>query len=100
MTRLPGIRAALDALYQMPCECIRCDECLGNGIVYFSFGGRYLGASRCDDLDEYDTCGHCSGSGTTETCDRCCEIEALNMMEQEEEDRQCHMEPLCPQSSN
>lgn len=54
------------------CRCVRCPECRGSGHVWFAFGGReYLGAGRCDDLDEMEGCDECQGSGITEMCDKC-----------------------------
>lgn len=59
------------------CTCVSCGECRGSGTVWLSFGstsyggGRYLGAGRCDDLDEPATCEECGGSGITEMCDYC-----------------------------
>jgi hypothetical protein len=54
------------------CTCVSCGECGGSGTVWFAFGGReYLGNSRCDDLDEMETCEECRGSGITEMCDYC-----------------------------
>lgn len=83
------MRKAFDAVEARPCECTTCPECKGAGHVYFSFGGwshgRYLGSSRCDDLDEMEACDVCYGSGITETCDRCGELEELDMLVQEEE---------------
>lgn len=65
------------------CECVRCAECRGSGTVWFSFGGKtYLGSGRCDDLDEMETCGECSGSGIVEVCDHC-----YDRYEQEMEER-------------
>lgn len=54
------------------CQCVRCPECGGTGNVWFEFGGEaYLGSSRSDDMDEMESCDHCHGSGTVETCERC-----------------------------
>jgi hypothetical protein len=59
----------------MTCTCISCDECGGSGNVWVSFTGKYLGRSRCDDLDDLETCEECSGSGFFEMCDECLEKE-------------------------
>ena len=71
----------LQEIEPLPCACVSCDECRGTGHVWFTFGGhgvgRYLGASRQDDLDEMETCFGCDGSGLLELCDRCAEIDPL-----------------------
>lgn len=64
----------------MSCECVRCSECGGQGTVYFAFpgpdrGGKYLGNSRNDDLDEMERCYACNGSGIVEACNECLESE-------------------------
>lgn len=62
-----------------PCRCVNCGECRGSGSVWFAFGGKeYLGNSRCDDLDELETCEGCGGSGIVETCDRCQLLEEMD----------------------
>lgn len=54
------------------CTCVSCGECGGSGTVWFAFGGKeYLGNSRCDDLDEMETCEECGGSGLSEKCEYC-----------------------------
>lgn len=55
------------------CSCVLCPECKGAGIVWFSFTGRYLGSSRCDDLDDMETCEECRGEGLhpDHICDYC-----------------------------
>lgn len=74
-----------------PCKCVSCHECKGSGSAYYAFprsdrGGRYLGSSRWDDLDEMDTCETCAGSGITEKCDRCGELDdAYSDLEEQEE---------------
>ena len=52
----------------MSCECVRCYECGGSGIVWRSFFGKYLGNRRCDDLDDFESCPECGGEGITEVC--------------------------------
>lgn len=59
----------------MTCSCIVCEECDGTGHVWISFGGKYLGRSRCDDMDSLETCEECRGSGVSETCDYCYNLE-------------------------
>ena len=53
------------------CECIDCHECGGTGTVWFSFGGKYMGIRRCDDLDEMELCEECGGTGVSSTCWEC-----------------------------
>lgn len=53
------------------CECVSCGECRGSGRVWFFFGGDYLGNSRCDDLDQMETCEECGGGGIIELCEYC-----------------------------
>jgi hypothetical protein len=53
------------------CSCIICPDCNGSGSVWHDWRGRYLGRSRCDDLDELETCMACRGSGYTEQCENC-----------------------------
>lgn len=55
----------------MTCKCVQCQECEGTGSVWFSFGGKYLGSHRCDDLDELEDCEYCGGDGIVELCDEC-----------------------------
>ena len=60
----------------MPCKCVSCLECDGFGSIWISFGGKYMGKHRCDDLDEMDACPECGGKGIVEMCDEC--IDALD----------------------
>jgi hypothetical protein len=53
------------------CSCVSCPECNGTGTVWFSFNGDYLGYSRCDDMDDMQTCMECEGSGIADVCDCC-----------------------------
>ncbi len=69
---------------QEPCRCVPCGACDGSGRVWYSFpgadrGGRYLGNSRCDDLDEMELCDECHG-GIVEVCDRCQLLEEYDDM--------------------
>jgi len=56
---------------QNKCECVFCLACNGRGTVWFSFDGRYLGNSRCDDMDNIETCEECLGDGLAEICEYC-----------------------------
>lgn len=89
--RSPEMQKAMDAVEARPCQCVICYECGGSGNVWYSFGGidrgKYLGSSRWDDLDEMETCDVCGGRGIVETCDRCLELEELDIAEQEEDER-------------
>lgn len=53
-----------------PCECVKCAVCNGSGTYWMTISGRYIGISRCDDLDELEHCEFCDG-GYTEVCGRC-----------------------------
>jgi len=53
------------------CTCTRCGACGGSGNVWFAFDGTYPGNSRCDDLDDLETCDECRGSGISAECDYC-----------------------------
>ena len=68
------------------CTCICCFECNGSGTVWFDCGGRYLGQSHSDDLDELETCESCGGTGVEDWCDYCCEQERMYQEEQEQLD--------------
>lgn len=89
-----GMQKAIDDVQSRPCQCVRCSECRGTGNVWFSFPGpgrgRYLGSSRCDDLDEMETCDDCGGSGIVETCDRCQELDELYRQQEDEEEVRRH----------
>lgn len=60
------------------CHCVSCGECRGSGNIWLDFKGRYLGNSRCDDLDEMETCDGCGGRGIVERCDRCQLLEDMD----------------------
>jgi RecJ-like exonuclease len=90
--RTPEMQKAIDAVSERPCECEQCPVCKGSGHVWFDIGGHYLGRNRCDDLDTMGTCDECYGRGMIEYCDRCSELEELDIMEQEEEERQLRIE--------
>ena len=85
--RSSEMQKAMDALNSKPCECVTCTECRGRGLIWLDWRGRYLGNTRCDDMDEIETCDGCGGHGITETCDRCGELEELDQIEQEESER-------------
>lgn len=55
----------------MSCTCTTCADCRGSGIVWFSFSGNYLGSSRCDDLDDFESCHMCGGDGVVDICEEC-----------------------------
>lgn len=57
------------------CECVRCDACAGSGLVWFSIGGKYIGQNHCDDTDTSESCEECDGSGISEVCYICSDIE-------------------------
>lgn len=67
----------------MACKCVSCSECGGSGKVWRSFSGKYLGNSRCDDLDELEKCEECEGDGISEMCEECMEYERERMEEDE-----------------
>lgn len=53
------------------CECVPCDECGGNGTIYLTTSGRYLGKYRVSDMDEMGECPDCYGYGITYMCPNC-----------------------------
>jgi hypothetical protein len=55
----------------MACECVKCSTCGGSGSYWTDFSGRFLGQSRCDDLDELEYCEECGGTGLSEVCYEC-----------------------------
>ena len=55
----------------MKCECIQCPACNGTGDVWWSWNGRNLGNSRCDDFDELESCEECGGEGIIQMCWHC-----------------------------
>ena len=63
-----------DMSQQQRCTCTKCPECNGSGYVWFSFGGKYLGSHRSDDLDEMEPCDMCR-NGIIEVCEFCAEEE-------------------------
>lgn len=56
---------------QPTCRCVACDECRGSGTVWLDVRGAYLGASRCDDLDDPTGCDECDGTGVIDECYAC-----------------------------
>lgn len=54
----------IDELLKKPCMCVMCHICLGSGST--DFGD-----------DDTETCLECDGTGITETCHRCMDIEDL-----------------------
>lgn len=67
------------------CNCTPCDECGGFRTVWYSFGGEYLGRHRRDDMDEYEVCESCAGSGIEEICENCYFIELSDNIEEIEQ---------------
>lgn len=62
-------RKAMDAVAARPCQCVRCGSCRGTGNVWRPTGGYpEEDIERCDD---------CDGSGITEQCDRCAEMDEI-----------------------
>ena len=68
------------------CVCIQCKECEGTRSVWWSFDGKYLGKHRCDDMDEFEPCEDCDGTGIYDLCDECRYKEAEEEYEQDEQD--------------
>ena len=60
------------------CHCVSCQDCDGQGHYYVDLRGQYIGANRCDDLSDSETCDGCGGSGLSETCDRCQLLEEMD----------------------
>lgn len=62
------VAAYLQELYDRPCTCVRCGTCNGIGSIDdpFDYSGTYP-----------RTCEDCDGSGMTEVCERCMDIEEL-----------------------
>ena len=61
-------------LESQPCECIPCPSCI-NGDMWRTIDGQ-LHKHRCDDMGDTESCIMCDGSGLTEVCDRCRELES------------------------
>ena len=55
----------------MACECVKCSDCGGSGSYWVDMRGRFLGQSRCDDMDDLEYCGECGGTGISEVCYEC-----------------------------
>lgn len=66
--------AWVEQLEKEPCECVSCPDCKGSGGYWTDLNGKYLGQSRWDDLDQLETCEECGGSGISESCDRCTQL--------------------------
>lgn len=69
---------AMKKVSDEPCRCVNCHDCNGSGSIWLDFRGRYLGSSRCDDLDELEICESCGGCGIVETCSRCEMLEEMD----------------------
>lgn len=63
----------LDALYAEPCQCVSCGDCGGSGKIWVEQFG----------IEEPERCDTCDGSGLTEVCQRCMDIEEIEREEQE-----------------
>ena len=71
--RDPELQEELGRLYSLPCKCIFCTECGGDGEVWTSFDEGF-----CVDLEPCDYCN----AGVSEMCDRCREIDELESDEE------------------
>jgi len=69
----------VEELEKQPCICESCSMCDGTGGYYVDFRGRFQGVHRSDDLSDLETCDSCRGSGVTDQCSRCGELETYEM---------------------
>lgn len=53
------------------CTCVKCKVCAGKGEYAVDLSGKYSGPTRFDDLDTYEFCEFCDGSGYTTMCHAC-----------------------------
>lgn len=51
------------------CQCVSCANCRGTGSAWYATGGY--------PEEDVETCAECSGSGITESCERCDDLEEL-----------------------
>jgi hypothetical protein len=78
------LKAEIDRLNKLPCKCVACDWCHGNGTIRVNYDplGRLIPDSGIDDLSELETCDQCHG-GIVEVCERCMEIEEIEHLLEE-----------------
>lgn len=57
------------------CTCIKCPECNGDGMVYFSPSGE-ASPHQTDCWSDWYTCPTCDGYGVVEMCDSCAGYES------------------------
>jgi hypothetical protein len=69
-------------LLASPCRCISCPDCGGRGSMWRTLDGKYH-VNRCNDMGDLETCDSCWGSGISETCDRCIELEQIDRDEED-----------------
>ena len=58
-----------------PCVCVRCDACSGSGTIQVGMDGL---PNYGDDLYDLESCYECGGTGISEVCDRCRELEEFD----------------------
>ena len=58
-----------EALKKEPCKCVRCDFCRGSG--------RMTVESLGYPEDDLESCDECHGSGLSEVCERCQEMQEI-----------------------
>ena len=64
---------------KQPYTCEKCSMCDGTGGYYVGIGGKFQGIHRSDDLSDLETCEFCGGSGVTDQCSRCGDLETWEM---------------------
>jgi hypothetical protein len=69
----------VEQLEKQPCTCERCCMCEGTGGYYVDSRGRFQGVHRSDDMEDLETCEFCGGSGVTDECSRCMDLETWEM---------------------
>lgn len=71
--------AWVEEVEKQRCTCEKCSMCDGTRGYYVDIGGRFQGIHRSDDLSDLKTCEFCRGSGVTEQCSRCGDLEEWEM---------------------